>query len=60
MPRGFAGMTPEKQREISSKGGKAAHADGVAHKWNKETATAAGSKGGKATAAKKRQAAPQG
>jgi general stress protein YciG len=44
--RGFASLTLEKRREIASKGGKAAHALGVAHTWNPETAKAAGRKGG--------------
>ena len=45
--RGFASMDPEKQRKIASKGGKSAHAKGVAHEWNSEEATIAGSIGGK-------------
>ena len=40
--RGFASMTPEKQREIASKGGRAAHQKGTAH----EEARSAGRKGG--------------
>jgi uncharacterized protein len=44
--RGFASMSPEKKREIASKGGKAAHAQGTAHKWTSEEAQAAGRKGG--------------
>jgi len=44
--RGFASMSPEKKREIASKGGKAAHALGTAHKWSSEEAQAAGRKGG--------------
>jgi uncharacterized protein len=44
--RGFASMSPEKKREIASKGGKAAHALGTAHKWTSEEAQAAGRKGG--------------
>lgn len=47
--QGFASMDPEKQREIASKGGKAAHSKGRAHEWNSEEAKAAGSKGGKAS-----------
>lgn len=46
--RGFAGMDPEKQREIASKGGKAAHEKGTAHEFSSEEAQRAGSKGGKA------------
>lgn len=44
--QGFASMSPEKKREIASKGGKAAHALGTAHKWTSEEAQAAGRKGG--------------
>lgn len=51
--RGFAGLTPERRREISSKGGKAAHEKGTAHEWNAETAKAAGTKGGATTSALK-------
>jgi hypothetical protein len=39
-------MTPEKQREIASKGGRAAHAKGTAHEWTSEEARNAGRKGG--------------
>lgn len=39
-------MDPDKQREIASKGGKAAHAKGVAHEFTPEEARVAGSKGG--------------
>lgn len=44
--RGFASMDPAKQREIASKGGRAAHMKGTAHEWTRETARAAGRKGG--------------
>lgn len=44
--RGFASMDPERQREIASKGGRAAHAKGTAHEWSKDEARAAGRKGG--------------
>ena len=44
--RGFASMTPEKQREIASKGGRAAHQKGTAHEWTSEEARSAGRKGG--------------
>lgn len=44
--RGFAAMSPEKQREIASEGGRAAHQQGVAHEWNSEEARLAGRKGG--------------
>jgi uncharacterized protein len=44
--RGFAAMSPERQREIASQGGRAAHLQGVAHEWSTEEAKAAGKKGG--------------
>lgn len=44
--RGFASMDDEKQREIASKGGHAAHEKGSAHKFNSEQARQAGQKGG--------------
>lgn len=44
--RGFASMSAEKQREIASKGGRAAHEKGTAHEWTAEEARAAGRKGG--------------
>jgi general stress protein YciG len=44
--RGFASMSPEKQREIASKGGRAAHEKGTAHEWTTEEARSAGRKGG--------------
>lgn len=39
-------MSPEKQREIASKGGRAAHLKGTAHEWTSEEARLAGRKGG--------------
>jgi len=44
--RGFARMDAEKQREIASKGGRAAHQKGTAHKFTSEEAREAGRKGG--------------
>lgn len=44
--RGFAGMDPDRQREIASMGGKNAHASGRAHEFNQDEARAAGRKGG--------------
>ncbi len=44
--RGFAAMDPAKQREIASKGGKAAHQKGTAHEFSREEARVAGRKGG--------------
>ena len=46
--RGFASMDEEKQREIASKGGKAAHEKGTAHEFSSEEAKEAGQKGGEA------------
>ncbi len=39
-------MSPEKQREIASKGGRAAHEKGTAHEWTTDEARSAGRKGG--------------
>jgi uncharacterized protein len=47
--RGFASMNTAKQREIASKGGKAAHQKGTAHEWTSEEAREAGRKGGMAS-----------
>jgi general stress protein YciG len=47
--RGFASMDAEKQREIASKGGKAAHAKGTAHEFTSQEAREAGRKGGETT-----------
>ena len=44
--RGFAAMDPERQRQIASEGGRAAHKQGVAHEWSAEEARQAGRKGG--------------
>ena len=44
--RGFASMSPEKQREIASKGGRAAHEKGTAHEGTADEARNAGRKGG--------------
>lgn len=53
---GFAAMSPEKQREIASLGGKAAHAKGKAHEFSPEEAREAGKKGGLSAARKNRSA----
>jgi len=47
--RGFASMDRTKQREIASKGGRAAHAKGTAHEWSSAEAREAGRKGGMAS-----------
>lgn len=44
--RGFAAMEVAKQREIASKGGRAAHAQGTAHEFSSNEAREAGRKGG--------------
>jgi general stress protein YciG len=44
--RGFASMDRERQKEIASKGGRAAHAKGTAHEWSSDEARVAGRKGG--------------
>ncbi|MCC7447871.1 MAG: general stress protein [Anaerolineae bacterium] len=46
--RGFASMDEEKQREIASQGGRAAHQKGTAHEFTPEEARDAGRKGGEA------------
>ena len=48
--RGFAGMSPETQRKIAAKGGRAAHEQGTAHEWDSEEARIAGQKGGRSSA----------
>ena len=52
--RGFASMDRAKQREIASKGGKAAHQKGTAHEWTSEEARDAGRKGGIASHQRRR------
>lgn len=51
--RGFAAMDPERQREIASEGGKAAHESGNAHEFTSEEAREAGRKGGQASGGNK-------
>ncbi len=55
--RGFASMDRAKQREIASKGGKAAHQKGTAHEWTSEEARDAGRKGGIASHRRRREQA---
>ena len=45
-PRGFAAMTPETQRAVAAKGGRAAHASGRAHRFDSDEGRAAGRMGG--------------
>jgi general stress protein YciG len=53
--RGFAAMDAEKQREIASKGGRAAHEKGTAHEFTPEEAREAGRKGGERSSGKRSQ-----
>lgn len=48
-------MSQERQREIASLGGKAAHEKGTAHEFTSEEAKIAGRKGGKAASKKARR-----
>lgn len=57
--RGFASMDPERQRQIASEGGKAAHEKGTAHEFTSEEAREAGRKGGQARSANRKRAASQ-
>ena len=52
--RGFASMDSSKQREIASKGGRAAHQKGTAHEWTSDEAREAGRKGGQASHLRRR------
>ena len=50
-------MDRAKQREIASKGGKAAHQKGTAHEWTSDEARDAGRKGGIASHRRRREQA---
>jgi general stress protein YciG len=54
--RGFASMDPERQRQIASEGGRAAHEKGTAHEFTSEEAREAGRKGGMARSANRSKA----
>ena len=56
--RGFAGMDPARQRQISSQGGKAAHQKGTAHEFDSEEAREAGRKGGMVSGGRRRSREP--
>jgi general stress protein YciG len=58
--RGFASMDPERQRQIASEGGRAAHEKGTAHEFTSEEAREAGRKGGMARSANRSKASGQG
>lgn len=51
--RGFAGMDEDRQKEIASMGGKAAHEKGTAHEFDSESGREAGRKGGQSRQGKK-------
>jgi hypothetical protein len=53
--KGFGLLSPEQRREISSRGGKAAHAHGNGHEFTSEEAKIAGKLGGMAVARKRRE-----
>jgi general stress protein YciG len=53
--RGFAAMDAEKQREIASRGGRAAHEKGTAHEFTPEEAREAGRKGGERSRGRRSQ-----
>jgi len=57
--RGFASMSPERQREIASKGGRAAHQKGTAHEWSADEARQPGRKGGMASARRRASSSGQ-
>jgi general stress protein YciG len=44
--RGFAAMDPARQKELAARGGKASHAKGTGHEWNRDAARSAGRSGG--------------
>ena len=46
IPRGFASMDPERQREVAGQGGRAAHEQGATHESAPEVARS-GSRGGR-------------
>ena len=52
--RGFAEMDHERQRQISSQGGRAAHEKGTAHEFDSDEAREAGRKGGLVTGGRRR------
>ena len=58
--RGFASMDPQRQREIASEGGRAAHEKGTAHEFTSEEAREAGRKGGQARSESNRSGARSG
>ncbi len=55
-PKGLAAMSPERRREIASKGGRTSQANGTAHQWTAEEASAAGKKGSARYALRRQEA----
>ena len=58
-PRGLAAMSPERRREIASKGGRTSQARGTAHQWTAEEASEAGKKGSNARYANRKSESEQ-
>lgn len=56
-PIGFARLSVADREAIASRGGKASHASGKAHRWTKEEAAIVGRKGGLRTKGKREVAA---
>jgi hypothetical protein len=44
MPRGFAGMSPARRKEIAKRGAERLHKEGKAHKYDSTTGLAAAEK----------------
>lgn len=57
--QGFQRLSKIERSRISSKGGKAAHEQGVAHEWNTKEAQAAGREGGRARSRNQKNKARQ-
>jgi uncharacterized protein len=55
-PRGFAAMSPERQREIARKGGMSVAPERRSFSQSRELASAAGRKGGSVRPSEKRKA----
>jgi predicted phage gp36 major capsid-like protein len=55
--KGFAALSEDERKQISSMGGRAAQAVGTAHRFTSEEARAAGRKGGAAVHAKRKEEA---
>jgi general stress protein YciG len=53
--KGFAVISPDRQRALARLGGQAAHRAGTAHEWTGKEAIEAGRKGGQARGHRTRQ-----